>query len=89
MSGCGIINGDGSGRFVPKGNATRAEAAKIIYELIKTKGAVSWKSAIKRAISVILIFAALIVPATFAFASEDYTEYADKLIAFGIIDNGF
>ena len=41
MSGCGIINGDGSGRFVPKGNATRAEAAKIIYELIKTKGAVS------------------------------------------------
>lgn len=47
------------------------------------------KSAIKRAVSVILIFAALIVPATFAFASEDYTEYADKLIAFGIIDNGF
>lgn len=34
----GVINGVGENRFNPRGNATRAEAAKMIYELIKAVG---------------------------------------------------
>jgi len=30
-----IINGTGNNQFTPKGNATRAQAAKMIYEMIK------------------------------------------------------
>ncbi|HHW00656.1 MAG TPA: S-layer homology domain-containing protein, partial [Clostridiaceae bacterium] len=30
----GIIKGTGDGRFAPKNNATRAEAAVIIYRLL-------------------------------------------------------
>ena len=30
-----IINGTGDNQFAPKGNATRAQAAKMIYEMIK------------------------------------------------------
>lgn len=33
----GVLNGTGNGDFNPKGTATRAEAAKIIYELIKMR----------------------------------------------------
>lgn len=33
----GIISGDGSGRFMPKDYASRAEAAKIVYGLISLK----------------------------------------------------
>lgn len=35
LSGMGIINGTGNGEFSPKSTATRAQAAKIIYELIQ------------------------------------------------------
>lgn len=35
----GVINGTGNGMFNPKGTATRAEAAKIIYEILKLKNA--------------------------------------------------
>lgn len=35
----GIINGVGDNRFAPKNNATRAQAAKIIYEMLKVVGA--------------------------------------------------
>ena len=35
MAGEGIINGMGDGSFVPKASATRAQAAKIIYEVIE------------------------------------------------------
>lgn len=35
MAGEGIINGMGDGSFAPKASATRAQAAKIIYEVIK------------------------------------------------------
>ncbi|MBQ3573331.1 MAG: S-layer homology domain-containing protein, partial [Clostridia bacterium] len=35
LKGMGIINGVGDNRFNPLGNATRAETAKMIYELIK------------------------------------------------------
>ena len=35
MSKAGIINGLGDGRFAPKNNATRAEAAKMIYNVLK------------------------------------------------------
>lgn len=40
LSACGVVNGVGDGRFYPEGNATRAEAAKIIYELVKFIGGV-------------------------------------------------
>ena len=33
LSGLGVINGTGNGAFEPKRNATRAEAAKMIYEI--------------------------------------------------------
>lgn len=35
LSSIGIINGTGNGEFSPKSTATRAQAAKIIYELIQ------------------------------------------------------
>lgn len=35
MRNSGIINGVGENNFMPKSNATRAESAKMIYELIK------------------------------------------------------
>ena len=34
----GIVNGTGSGEFNPKGFATRAEAAKMIYMLLEYNG---------------------------------------------------
>lgn len=34
-----IINGVGENKFAPKNNATRAQAAKIIYEMLKVVGA--------------------------------------------------
>lgn len=37
----GIISGDDNGRFMPKNNCTRAEAAKMIYELMKTGGLIN------------------------------------------------
>lgn len=33
MTGAGIIDGMGENMFVPKGSATRAQAAKIIYDV--------------------------------------------------------
>ena len=39
LSNAGIINGVGDGRFNPKGTATRAQAAKIIYQTILLKEA--------------------------------------------------
>lgn len=38
MQKAGIINGTGNGRFEPKGNATRAQAAVIIYKLFTRIG---------------------------------------------------
>ena len=38
MRGAGIINGMGNGEFNPKGNVTRAQAAKMIYEIVKAVG---------------------------------------------------
>ncbi len=38
MQTAGIINGDDTGNFRPDGNATRAEAAKVIYMLMKSIG---------------------------------------------------
>lgn len=38
LSGAGIINGMGDGTFTPKTSVTRAQAAKVIYELSKTIG---------------------------------------------------
>lgn len=35
LAGAGYINGTGNGAFEPKAAATRAEAAKILYELLK------------------------------------------------------
>ena len=35
LADLGVINGTGNGMFNPKGTATRAEAAKIIYEILK------------------------------------------------------
>ena len=35
IAGAGIVNGTGSGDFEPTRGATRAEAAKILYEFIK------------------------------------------------------
>lgn len=35
MSAAGIISGMGDGTFVPKGNCTRAQAATVIYNIIK------------------------------------------------------
>lgn len=35
LAGGGYINGTGSGAFEPKAKATRAEAAKILYEMMK------------------------------------------------------
>ena len=40
LHACGVINGVGNGRFAPEGAATRAEAAKIVYELVKLIGGV-------------------------------------------------
>jgi hypothetical protein len=37
MSGAGIINGMGDGTFMPKEITNRAQAAKLIYELLKRK----------------------------------------------------
>ncbi len=37
LSGAGIINGKGNNMFCPKDNATRAEAAKIIYSMLGGK----------------------------------------------------
>ena len=37
LSSQGIINGMGDGSFAPNANATRAQAAKILYELYKLK----------------------------------------------------
>jgi len=34
MQKAGIINGMGDGTFAPNANATRAQAAKIIYEIL-------------------------------------------------------
>ena len=39
MSKAGIINGS-DGKFMPGANATRAQAAKMIYELLKIKGGI-------------------------------------------------
>jgi hypothetical protein len=33
----GIVNGMGDGRFEPIGQATRAQAAKVIYEMISAQ----------------------------------------------------
>lgn len=38
LSGAGIINGNENGQFLPKNTATRAEAAKIIYGVLKLSG---------------------------------------------------
>ena len=38
MSGYGVINGVGENKFAPKNNATRAEAAKMIYEMMVKGG---------------------------------------------------
>ena len=38
LSGAKIINGMGDGTFSPKTAVTRAQAAKVIYELKKTVG---------------------------------------------------
>lgn len=35
LSGLGIINGMGDGTFSPKTNVTRAQGAKVVYELLK------------------------------------------------------
>lgn len=37
LSSAGIVNGVGDGKFAPKDNATRASAARIIYEILKNK----------------------------------------------------
>ncbi len=37
MARAGIINGYGDGRFIPAANASRAEAAKVIYGLLQQK----------------------------------------------------
>ena len=34
LAGAGIVNGLPDGRFNPLGSLTRAEAAKVIYELV-------------------------------------------------------
>jgi len=34
LQGAGLIDGVGDGRFVPKGYATRAAAASILYKLL-------------------------------------------------------
>ena len=38
MQKAGVINGDETGNFRPEGNATRAEAAKVIYTLLASAG---------------------------------------------------
>ena len=38
MAKCGIISGMGDGMFAPEANATRAQAAKMIYELMMKGG---------------------------------------------------
>ncbi len=38
FSECGLVNGKGNGRFEPKQNSTRAEAAKVIYDLLMRAG---------------------------------------------------
>lgn len=38
LTKAGIINGDGNGAFVPLGYATRAEAAKIVYGIMRAIG---------------------------------------------------
>ena len=35
LSGAGIINGTETGEFLPQATATRAQAAKMIYEILK------------------------------------------------------
>ncbi len=35
LSAAGVFGGDGAGRFMPKSNTTRAEAAKLIYSAVK------------------------------------------------------
>lgn len=38
LSGAGIINGMGDGTFAPKATVTRAQSAKIVYELLRLNG---------------------------------------------------
>ena len=38
LAGTGIVNGVGNGLFAPKDAVTRAQAAKIIYELVMANG---------------------------------------------------
>jgi len=38
MKGAGIIEGIGENEFMPKGDVTRAQAAKMIYEIVKAVG---------------------------------------------------
>ena len=41
LSKAGIINGS-NGYFYPKNNATRAEAAKMLYEFFKKTAVIKW-----------------------------------------------
>ena len=41
LSGLGIINGMGNGYFEPKSSATRAQAAVIVYNILKKSGQVN------------------------------------------------
>lgn len=40
LAGAGIINGVGDGNFAPKSSVTRAQAAKIVYELVMANGGI-------------------------------------------------
>ena len=40
LSKCGIINGVGENIFAPDDNSSRAQAAKIIYGILKLKGGI-------------------------------------------------
>ena len=38
LTGAGILNGMGDGSFAPRGTVTRAQSAKVVYELLNLLG---------------------------------------------------
>ncbi len=40
LKGCGYVNGDDNGNYNPKSNVTRAEAAVVVYRILKGEGAI-------------------------------------------------
>ena len=38
LTGAGILNGMGDGTFAPKSTVTRAQSAKVVYELLNLLG---------------------------------------------------